>query len=340
MIDRSSYFSKKVTFLNVMLTFLIVIRHASTPGRWGLPLENYPFIYNINVLTQIGVPMFFFISGLLFYRNCDFKDIERKLHTRIYSLMIPYILWNTLFVGLYFILTHSAINKIMNMGGGLNNPIEIITAIINSEYTPLWFVKDLMIFCVLSAGIFIALRKKIVAFTTLALSIILALSNDYNYDHIFLWFPMYFCGAIVGKYYTQERMFMTKNSLYKLGYTIFLLVILVFLYIASIITPNNLFYFQLLSPIIIWFLTDFLLSNFLSKKFQTKQWMTYMFFIYCTHYFLLNILQKLIVLVCPPTILTLNLTFIISPVITVLILISIAHFLSKYKFYTYLSGGR
>ena len=70
-INRNSYFSKKITFLNVFLTFIIVVLHAKTPERWGLPLDmTFPFIYVVNVFTQIGVPMFFFISGLLFYKNC------------------------------------------------------------------------------------------------------------------------------------------------------------------------------------------------------------------------------------------------------------------------------
>ena len=342
-INRTSYFSKKITFMNVMLTFMIVVLHSGTPGRWGLPLEEYPFIYGVSTLAQIGVPMFFFISGLLFYRTCCFKDIERKLHSRVRSLLVPYLLWNTLFVGIYFILAHTPfIHDKMNMGEVLNSPSEIIRAIINSGYTPLWFVKDLMIFCLLSAGVFIALKSKKTALVVWILSIVLALSNDYPYEHVFMWFPMYFSGAVIGKYYVKETKpyINIQSEFYKYVYTALLLMLFIILYVVSILMPNSLFYFRLFSPVIIWFLTDGLLCNFLDKKFQVKSWMGYMFFIYCTHYFLLNVLQKLVSLVCPPTSLVLNATYIISPIIVILILVCLAKFLSRYKFYVYLSGGR
>ena len=113
-----------------------------------------------------------------------------------------------------------------------------------------------------------------------------------------------------------------------------------FLYIISVINERFLFYYRLFSPIILWFLTDILLVGFLKKKFHVKTWMRYMFFIFCTHQFVLNVLQKIVVLNYLPTPFVLNATFIITPIITILILIQVAGGISKYKIYTYLSGGR
>lgn len=343
-----SYFSKKVTFLNVFLTFVIVVLHAKTPERWGIPLDmNNPFIYMVYVFTQIGVPMFFFISGLLFYRNCKFDDVERKLKSRVYSLLIPYVLWNTLFVGVFFILTHIPfIHNKMNMGDVLNDPLEIIHAILNARYTVLWFVKDLMIFCCLSAGIYLALKNKVIALSVLILSVINTLFENYGYENIFTWFPMYFSGAIIGKFYlglsgiNEGISGIMKNRFHKISVSLLLIIIFVFLYSLSVKNEDFLFCYRFFSPIILWFLTDLLLIDFLEKKFHVKHWMSYMFFIFCTHQFFLNMLQKIVVLNFPPTTLVLNVTFVITPVIVFLILIQIARVLSRYKFYTYLSGGR
>lgn len=344
----SSYFSKKVTFLNVFLTFVIVVLHAKTPERWGIPLDmNNPFIYMVHIFTQIGVPMFFFISGLLFYRNCRFDDIERKLKSRVHSLLVPYILWNTLFVGVFFILTHIPfIHNKMNMGDVLNEPLEIIHAILNARYTVLWFVKDLMIFCCLSAGIYLALKNKIIAFSVLILLVINTLFGNYGYENIFTWFPMYFSGAIIGKFYlglsgiNEGISGIMKNRFHKISVSLLLIIIFVFLYILSVKNEDFLFYYRLFSPIILWFVTDLMLMDFLKQRFHVKRWMSYMFFIFCTHQFLLNVLQKIVVLNFLPTPLVLNVTFIITPVIVVLILIQVAKILSRYKFYIYLSGGR
>lgn len=344
----SSYFSKKITFLNVFLTFIIVVLHAKTPERWGMPLDmNYPFIYMIYIFTQVGVPMFFFISGLLFYRNCAFGDIERKLKSRIYSLLIPYLIWNILFVGLFWILTHiSYIHNKMNMGDVLNDPFEIIHAILNARYTVLWFVKDLMIFCLLSAGIYIALKNKITAFFVLILLFVNAMFGDYGYESIFMWFPMYFSGAIVGRFYLGLSGIygvignVIKKKYYKVSISFLLVLFFTFLYVLSVKNKDLLFYYRFFSPIILWFLTDLLFIGFIERRFNIKQWMSYMFFIFCTHQFLLNVLQKIIVLNFSPTFIVLNCTFIITPIVVVLILIQVAKVLSRYKFYIYLSGGR
>lgn len=350
-IDNSTYFSKKITFLNVLLTFSMVVLHAKTPERWGLPLDmSNPFIYMVSLFTQNCVPMFFFISGLLFYRNCEFKGIERKLHSRIRSLFIPYILWNVLFVGIFFVLTHIPfIHDKMNMGDVLSTPTEIIYVILNARYTVLWFVKDLMIFCLLSAGIHIALHNKITAFIVLIFFIINALTGNYGYESIFMWLPMYFSGAIVGRFYARYDESVSihssidgimKNKIHRYCFVAMLIVVYCLLYFLSVTDTGYIFYYRLFSPVILWILTDFLLKRYLTQNFQVKSWMRYMFFIYCTHHFLLNILQKFIVLTYPPSPLVLNLTFVISPVIVIVILIQIAKFLSRYKFYAYLSGGR
>lgn len=68
--------------------------------------------------------------------------------------------------------------------------------------------------------------------------------------------------------------------------------------------------------------------------------MHYTFFIYCTHFFILNILQKLIFIYIPISSVFINLVFITSPIITIYLLIQIAKWLSNYSLYKYFTGGR
>lgn len=347
-INRNSYFSKKITFLNVFLTFIIVVLHAKTPERWGLPLDmTFPFIYVVNVFTQIGVPMFFFISGLLFYKNCSFNDIERKLRSRVRSLLIPYILWNSLFVFIFWGFTHvSFIHDKMNMGDVLNDPKEIIYAVLNARYTVLWFVKDLMIFCLFSAGLFVALEKKYMAYLVLLLSFFNACLNNYGYESIFNWFPMYFIGALWGKFYVSTKstyygnILNLRNVYYRSLWSVLLLLIFLFLFYISVVNNSYLFFYRFFSPVILWILVDLLFKEYIQKSFVVKKWMSYTFFVFCTHQFLLNVLQKMVVLKFPATSLVLNITFVVSPIIVVLLSIFIARILSGFRFYSYLSGGR
>lgn len=54
----------------------------------------------ITQLTMLAVPTFFVISGYLFFRNVPTKGafplsiFVRKLQNRVYTLFIPYMLWN------------------------------------------------------------------------------------------------------------------------------------------------------------------------------------------------------------------------------------------------------
>ena len=103
------FFERKITLFNIFLTFMIVLLHAKTPERWGYEwgvdiATTFGFIYWTHEVTQIGVPTFFFLSGLLFYCKCNFCDIERKLNSRIKSLLVPYLIWNSIFVLIYYIL--------------------------------------------------------------------------------------------------------------------------------------------------------------------------------------------------------------------------------------------
>ena len=346
---NSTYFSKKITFLNVLLTFFIVVLHAKTPERWGLTLDmNYPFIYWTNIFTQIGVPTFFFISGLLFYRSCSFQVLERKLKSRVHSLLIPYLVWNALFVFLFFILAHVPFfHDKMNMGDVLNSPKEIAYAIINSRYSVLWFVNNLMIFSAFSSVVLLMLKNQKQAISILGCSILVALYSEGGDESVYKWFPMYFMGAMIGRFYMDKpdgtyfsvKDIIPRNLQGLLAGTLAFLFILLWV-LSGIYTEKVIFWFRLLAPLMVWILIDLSFSDFIQNKFNVRPWMRYMFFIFCTHQFVLNIVQKMVVLTCPPTPLVLNLTFVLSAISVFVFLIYGAVCLSKYKFYKYLSGGR
>ena len=48
----------------------------------------------------------------------------------------------------------------MNMKGVLNSPKEILVGIIFSEYTPLWFVKNLILYSLISPILLFIISKK------------------------------------------------------------------------------------------------------------------------------------------------------------------------------------
>ena len=346
----NSYFSKKVSFLNAFLTCLIVVLHANTPEMWGLDLNlEYPFIYCCTILCRMGVPLFFFLSALLFYKACTFSDLEKKLKRRVHSLVIPYLVWNAIFVGIFFLLIHVPfLNNLMHVDDGLNSFKEIFYAIVNARYTVLWFVKDLMIF-LLFAPIILMLTTKRQMIVAIIASLALFFVLDFGYESIWRWLPIYLQGAYVGKFmfnketgsYTSFEEISPAIKGNRLLLSVVFGVIVIALY-ALTLWNEDLFMnpYVIISPILVWLLMDLVLKQFILNKFRIRKWMSYTFIIYCTHQFILNVLQKFVVLTCEPTALVLNLTYIISPVVAIAIAVLIGRFLSQFKFYPLLSGGR
>lgn len=98
--------SKTISYLRFPLTVGVVFIHFDLSqgldiGGMTHGLNNpewYFFIINLisGTLASIGVPLFFIISGFLFFYHNDFnRDIyKQKLLSRSKTLLVPYILWN------------------------------------------------------------------------------------------------------------------------------------------------------------------------------------------------------------------------------------------------------
>ena len=319
---------------------MIVVVHAKTPERFGLALDwNYPFIYLISVFCKMATPLFFFISALLFYKRCSFCDLERKFTARIHTLLIPYLLWNIFFVTVYFTLSHLPFfSDRMNMGSVLASPSQIIIAILDSYHTDLWFVKNLMIFTLFAPVFLLLFRNNKLTVILFGISIFLLFYLEPSHKDIFKWIPVYMMGAFWGYNWDDPKIggiiYGEKSKLFY-----FCVIVLFVVFYIHALFDDTYYLYRCVAPVLIWFITDGLFRNFISVL-NIRKWMSYMFFIYCTHHFVLNVLQKLVVLSFPPSQLVVNLTFVLSPIITVLLLIKIADIISGYKFYKVMCGRR
>lgn len=98
--------SKTISYLRFPLTVGVVFIHFDLSqgldiagATHGLNNPNwYYFIINLisGTLATIGVPLFFLISGFLFFYRRDFDETvyKQKLKSRFMTLFIPYVLWN------------------------------------------------------------------------------------------------------------------------------------------------------------------------------------------------------------------------------------------------------
>lgn len=98
--------SKTISYLRFPLTVGVVFIHFDLStgldiGGMTYGMNNpdwYFFIINMisGTLATIGVPLFFLISGFLFFYRKDFscEVYRQKLQSRFMTLFVPYTLWN------------------------------------------------------------------------------------------------------------------------------------------------------------------------------------------------------------------------------------------------------
>ena len=143
----------------------------------GALLADFIRVALSHVFLFIAVPVFFVISGYLFFRNLvqwNFPIYIKKLKSRFCSLFIPYIIWNTiplLYIIAGLFIKHYSIFQILdfiNIKGGLCRYF-FAPPILRMIYInwfgqpvmagepingPLWFLRDLIILVILSPVIY------------------------------------------------------------------------------------------------------------------------------------------------------------------------------------------
>lgn len=100
----SPYLSSKLTVLYTLLIIMVVYIHS-----YYLEAERYPIALFLQKLTggiaRVANCMFFCISGYLFARGVNsMQEIGGKLRKRVRTLLVPYLLWNVIFVMWYVVL--------------------------------------------------------------------------------------------------------------------------------------------------------------------------------------------------------------------------------------------
>ena len=158
----------------------IYVAHGQYPV-----FELFAHIYQ-SEFGNMSVPLFFFISGFLFFSGMDkfsWRIIGKKLKKRVHSLFIPFFIWNVVFI--LFVALVNAINSSlltykksfvdMTFGEVLNCFWDLSQGLI-----PLWFIRDLMIINIFSPIIYFMLKNKISKLIVLGFTI-LFLSQIFHY---------------------------------------------------------------------------------------------------------------------------------------------------------------
>lgn len=140
----------------------------------GNEVYNNLMILMSHVISRAAVPTFFLVSGYYFFHNTEFSfDVfKEKFKKRLRSLFVPYVLWISLFIILTVIMKYGGTiirersfddvwgyfseNGWLNMYWNCNEwPFRMswIGKPLNSSgpiFVPLWFVRDLVVCCIMA----------------------------------------------------------------------------------------------------------------------------------------------------------------------------------------------
>ncbi len=154
--------SKKIKIISLLLIVMVIFLHSYNifgHATFNFREDSYFSFINIFIqnmisqgLSRIAVPIFFIISGFLFFQNFNISSYKDKLFKRVYTLLIPYLFWTSLGVLIYFILQSTPIiSKFFttDLIKNLSMKELVVSTWINPKIYPLWFLRDLIILTIL-----------------------------------------------------------------------------------------------------------------------------------------------------------------------------------------------
>lgn len=341
--------STKITILSFVSILLVLYIHS---GFHETANEIVGMSFNIYLqdfisvrIARIAVPLFFIISGFLFFRNINQQnDIYVKMKRRVKTLIVPYLIAALFFPAFYFILNYVPwANRFINSHGVLDCFQKNIFEILYSLYVNtgngsplafhLWFLRDL-IGIVLLCPILYHCRKIYKGIPLLLTSFIFTYIVSLSFVSSLFWFIF---GSLYGNLLLSHK--------WRSGGVC----LVIFLFIGILETFFTPFYLIRIPVILLGiigfcFLYDFLLGHSfdLSKHHIFEICCSFSFFIYLYHEPTINIVRKIIVLPFHSSSLGFAISYMLSPLVFTFCAICVGILFRKIfpKVYSVLVGGR
>ena len=331
----SNYLSEKIKILSFLLTALIVILHTNMAH---LCIGGVSFLQEVMTaeITRIAVPLFYLISGFLFFVNYQntCSDYRRKLRARTRSLLIPYVLFLLCGSLAMFVLGHvytiDTLWEIIKYGILSSPPI----------FYPLWFLRDLYVM-VLIAPIVYWVIKKVPILLILPIVVWLLGKNPFVFPvtEAMLFFS-------VGAFLSTKVKWLEQTDHKGAWGCLLLWLLLCFMnrYVSEYVIrlPYATHCVILLLGIYaIWILYDKLYPKF-SKREKSAKIYKYSFFIYLLHEPILTILKKTGLFILGYSSWSIGVIYVIAPILTVLMVYGIGLVLNTYcpQVLAFITGGR
>ncbi len=352
--------SNKIKIISLLAMMMVIYLHSVNLKELGLSHKSASIFIitfeNMNIyiqnlisrgLTKVAVPLFFIISGFLFFLNTT--SYKSKIQKRFYTLLIPYLFWAFLYVLIIFILqTTPILQSYFNseLIKNLSFSELLYHTWIEPKNYPLWFLRDLIFLVLISPLLNFFTRNYTIPYFTLLLLV--------WYLHIFYAGAQYssIIGPILffsfGVYLSYWKdyflSFQLKDSLFRYLLIVYFTLLLVGAFLATFYPDNRIFIIFLLRTStllgipVFWFMLDRYFIR--SKVLLFLSQFTFLFFVFQEP--MLTILKRGAYLLLGKTPESSLFIYFMLPILIIILLTATGLLLKRYlpKFSKIVTGNR
>lgn len=347
-------FRNKITWMTFFFSVLVVMIHgnnidlfvsAGEAGSLSAAARSLEGFIS-DAMPTVAVPGFFMVSAYLFCRNLTWKKVPEKMLRRVGSVLVPYIVWNSLY---YFAMAAAgAVPGLRELAGKETVVFSVenwADAILNFTYNPvLWYMQQLIILIALAPLIYALMSRLYIGAAALILLLFViskgVLIPILNLDAL-LYYSVGAWLALHARGVVERRGGDKTENLKKVikGTWIFLSILLC----AALYIGSRRYYsvlctvlYGICSPMAVW---NALPSGNLP---EARSFMNYNFFLYAYHFLLVRGINKVGAVLLPPGAGTALAIYLCLPILAVFINWLTAQGLKKYLpgLWRLLNGGR
>ena len=297
----SERFSRKVTFVSFILSIFVMYIHAnklvfSDAGAQFAPVMVLNKL-SAETFGRIGVPFFFLQSGYWMFQFDIFEPksqvLKRKLKKKVFTLGIPFLLWNTL--GLLFFLVVTRLPVLSSMiHEGRVVPFtlrNVLGGIFLHQYNLVfWFMQDLNVLAALSPVWLRLLRNRLltdIAIGGLLVLVMLGINSPIFQSSSLL---LFLAGGALSTYHRAYWETISADSRF-IGFHLILFLILAAVKWLEIPYLSTLA--VIISPILFWKCCDWLGKTGIYDR-EPCWFCRQSFFIYAAHDFPVEAMSTLL----------------------------------------------
>jgi len=207
--------SEKIKLFGFLMTCVIVFYHSPSVDtsfvRGNLDMSAGSLLeYCFGTMGTIAMSYFFTVTGFLLFQNYTFPDYPVKMKRRIFSLLVPYVLWQCITVALKLV-TGDAVSP----GDFIQKTFLFARFPYNGA---LWYVYAVFFLALLSPVLLLLFQNKavgwcaVLAFTVfsaakdrITVPVITDVINYGYFGNVLRYIPSYLTGCFYGKFAAEEE---------------------------------------------------------------------------------------------------------------------------------------